>query len=462
MALEDNRMFISIALVLYALAVLALALFSWKKDSTMEDFLVAGRNQKKLLVTASMLASTIGGGITIGTVQRASTMGFPAFWFVAAGGFAHFLQGYFLSRKVRDSRALTMAEMADTMAGSSARILTSIIVLITWVGIAAAQFVAVARVMNSLVGMNHGTSVVVAAAFITIYTLIGGQKSVLRTDLFQFGIMAASIIAALAWLFLATPPPQGSIKIDLFTQSFGPLDLIYYMVVMGGSYFICPMMFSRILTADTAENARKSSFMSGTGMLLFAFALTFIGLWVSATGFDSGKQDPLNAIASLALPRVLGVLLIFGLLSAIISTADTVLLTASSIIQNDLIRKPSVPMVRFWTVAVGFVAAAVAFNHTDVIGLLMKTYNGYTAGLVPALFVAIMAGRKPSRAWLLATGIVAGYILGMAGSLNVEIGAFLSLGKPTAAGLGKVLPLAGMAVSAVLALGAYAQAPAKR
>jgi SSS family solute:Na+ symporter len=237
---------------------------------------------------------------------------------------------------------------------------------------------------------------------------------------------------------------------------------MYYMVVMGGSYFICPMMFSRILSADTAENARKSSFMSGTGMLIFALALTFIGLWVSATGFDPGKQDPLNAIASLALPKVLGVLLIFGLLAAIISTADTVLLTASSIIQNDLIRKPSVAMVRFWIVGVGFAAAAVAFNHTDIIGLLMKTYNGYTAGLVPALFVAIMAGRKPSHAGILSLGIIFGYLLGTAGSFSIELGSLLSLEKASVGILGKALPLAGMAVSAILALGAYAKAPVRR
>lgn len=441
-------MIVSIALAVYGIIVIALAAASLKKNDSMEDFLVAGRNQRRYLVTASMLASTIGGGITIGTVQRASSMGFPAFWFVAAGGFAHFLQGIFLSRKVRDSRALTMAELADTLAGPSARLLTSLIVLITWTGIAAAQFVAVARVLASLTGLSHGAAVAGAAAFITVYTLIGGQKSVLRTDLFQFGVLAAAILGTLAWLFLAAPPTAGGIVVELFTAGFGPLDLVYYVVVMGGSYFICPMMFSRILSADSAENARKSSFLSGTGMLIFALALTFIGLWVSASAFDPGKMDPLNALAAGKLPKALGALLVFGLLSAIISTADTVLLTASSIIQNDLIKKPSVAMVRLWTVAVGAAGAAVALYHTDVIGLLMKTYNGYTAGLVPALTVAILADRgegsprlKPN-AWLFSAAVVLGYALGTAGSF-------------TAGAAAKALPLAGMAVSALLAVAAY-------
>jgi solute:Na+ symporter, SSS family len=443
-------MIIAAALVAYAVILIVVAILSWKRDATMEDFLVAGRKQRKLLVTASMLASTIGGGITIGTVQKATVMGFPAFWFVAAGGIAHFLQGALLSSKVRKSEALTLADLAQRMSGPSAQTLSSIIVLITWIGIAAAQFVAVARVLATLVGIAHAPAVAIAACFITIYTLIGGQKSVLRTDLFQFGVLAISVVAALAWLYLAVPPPAHTVRVELFTSAFGPLDLLYYVAVVGGSYFICPMMFSRILTADTVANARKSSFLSGTGMFGFAFALTFIGLWISATKFDVGTLDPLNAIAASALPRPLGVLMVFGLLAAIVSTADTVLLTAASIAQNDLFKRPSVHLVRLWVVAVGAIGAFIALFNRDVIGLLLKTYNGYTAGLVPALFVAIMFARfeggkseRRPRPLLFGAAIVLGYLLGTAGSF-----------AGTEA-VSKMLPLAGMASSALLSLAAY-------
>ncbi len=431
-------MIVSFALLAYALVLVAIALHSYRNSASMEDFIVAGRNQKKVLVVASMLASTIGGGLTIGTVQKAAVMGFPAFWLVAAGGFAHFLQGLLLSRRVRESQALTMAELAAKLAGRPAGLLTSLIVLVTWIGIAAAQFVAVARVLTTLTGLPHSTAVLVAALFISVYTLIGGQKSVFRTDLLQFGVLAIALLTTLGWLYAVTPPPAGSMRIELFTTTFGPLDLIYYIIVMGGSYFICPMMFSRILAADSAENARKSSFMSAIGMLLFAIVVTLIGLWVKASGFDSGKADPLNAIAAGALPRALGVILVFGLLAAIVSTADT--------------------LVRLWTLVVGALGTFVAVFHTDVIGLLIRTYNGYTAGLVPALFVAIRrgsGGTRPVRPALFAAAIVTGYLLGMAGSFAGELGNVLGLDSAVVQLLAKALPLAGMSASALLALAAY-------
>ncbi|MCK7479775.1 MAG: hypothetical protein M0C28_22660 [Candidatus Moduliflexus flocculans] len=152
------------------------------------------------------------------------------------------------------------------------------------------------------------------------------------------------------------------------------------MVVMGGSYFICPMMFSRILSADTPANARTSSFLSGTGMFFFAFAITFVGLWARSALPELGGLDPLNAIARNHLPPFLGIVLIVGLLAAILSTADTVLITAAGILEHDVFKGTRVAGVRMWTVAVEAVGAGIALFQTDVIAMLIKTYNGLHGG----------------------------------------------------------------------------------
>jgi SSS family solute:Na+ symporter len=434
----------TILLIAYGLVLLGIGLASARYANTLDNFLVAGRSQRKLLVVASMLASTIGGGITIGTVTRAYRIGFPAFWFVAAGGIAHFLQGAFLSRKVRETEAVTLPDLATKLVAPSLGTLTSVIVLVTWVGIATAQFVAVAKVVSGITGLQHQTAVLASAGFLVVYTLLGGQKSVLRTDLFQFGFLSIAVLATLAWLFLGSPPPAGAVRVEIFNTHFGFLDLLYYVIVLGGSYFICPMMFSRILSADSPENARKSSFMSGFGMLAFALVITFIGLWAGASVRDLGGVDPLNFIAHNSLPGFLGGFLIFGLLAAILSTADTVLLTAAGVIEHDLVKRSSVAGARLWVVAVGAVGAAIAVFQTDIIGILIKTYNGYTAGIVPALTVAIvLSGKRKLQPTLAFTAIVLGYALGLSGSFMKE-----------GTALAKLLPMAGLAASALLSLAA--------
>ncbi len=431
----------TVVLIIYGAVLMGIAFLSLKYAKSIDNFLVAGRSQPKFLVVASMLASTIGGSLTIGTVTKTYGMGFPAFWFVAAGGFAHFLQAFFLSERVRKTEAMTMAEMAGKLSDDKLRFVTSLIILVTWTGIAASQFVAAAKVISTLTGIAHQPAVAIAAAFLVVYTLIGGQKSVLRTDFFQFGVLAIAIVVTLVWLFAAKAPAPGSVVVELFNAKFQPLDLVYYLVVMGGSYFICPMMFSRILSTDTPANARKSSYLSGTGMLLFAFVITFIGLWAKASLTDIGKVDPLNFMAANVLPKGIGVLVIVGVLAAILSTGDTVLITAAGVLENDLVKRKSVAWVRVWIVVVGLVAAAIALFQQDIIGMIMKTYNGYTAGLVPALFVALMLfGKRSFNGPVLVAAVVLGYGLGLGGSFAT--GAFWP----------KVLPLAGMAVSAGLAL----------
>jgi len=108
--------------------------------------------------------------------------------------------------------------------------------------------------------------------------------------------------------------------------------------------------------------------------------------------------------------------------------------------------------VRLWVIAVGAVAALIALFQTDIIGILIKTYNGYTAGIVPAFFVAIVLSgkRKLNPAWTLAA-VAVGYVLGTAGS-------FMQEGTPAA----KLLPMAGLAASTMLSLiAAFAPQKAK-
>ncbi|HOT59674.1 MAG TPA: sodium:solute symporter family protein [Spirochaetales bacterium] len=380
----------TILLILYAIIIVIIAVSSWKYNNSVENYLIAGRKQHKVLIVASMLASTIGGALTIGQAGKTYSMGFPAIWFILAGAIAHFAQGTLLSKKVRETEALTLSDMALKLVGPRVQFLTSLFIVITWTAIAAGQFIAVAKILVTITGITYKTGVIISASFLIVYTIIGGQKSILKTDLFQFGILSIALMATLIFLYTAKPVPAGSIAISLFTTQFTFWHFLHYLIVIGGSYFICPMMFSRILSADTPQNARKSSFISGTGMLIFAFVITFIGLWAKASIPDLQKLDPLNYLAKNTLPSALGILLIFGLLAAILSTADTVLITGAGTLQNDIIKRKSVTGIRVFTILIGLVAMLIALFKSDIIAIIIKTYNGYTAGVVPALFIALL------------------------------------------------------------------------
>jgi hypothetical protein len=84
----------------------------------------------------------------------------------------------------------------------------------------------------------------------------------------------------------------------------------------------------------------------------------------------------------------------------------------------------------------------IALFYKDIIGIIMKTYNGYTAGIVPAMLVAILyAGKKRMNEQLTFVAIVVGYALGLTGSF-----------MPTGSFAAQILPLAGLGTSAVISL----------
>lgn len=407
-----------IFLFIYAAVLLVIGFLSSRKQVNFQHFMVADRNQPNFLIIASMLASTIGGGLTLGTVSKVYAIGFPAFWFVAAGSIAHFLQGAFLSEKVRRTNALTLPDLAEKLSSPRVRRLTGLVIVLTWTGIAAGQFLAASKVIASITGIPHQWAVIASASFLVIYTIMGGQQSILRTDLFQFGVLAIAVLTGLGWLYGTHPLAFSALDIHFFSPKFGALDLVYYLVVVAGSYLICPMMFGRILSSDSPASARRASFTSAMGMLLFAFVITFIGLWTRASGMDIGSTDPLNAMIASVFPPWLSLLMVFGILAAILSTADTVLLTAAGVLEHDVLGGNSLRRTQSWIGLISVFAAIIALYETDIVDLLLKTYQGYTSGIVPALFVALVAsGTRKVKSNYLFAAILLGYLLGLGGNL---------------------------------------------
>lgn len=428
-------------LFVYGLVLLSIAFLSSRRRPDFGYYMLANRNQPKFLIIASMLASTIGGGLTLGTVNRAYNIGFPAFWFVASGAIAHLAQGAFLSEKVRRTEALTLPDLAQRLSNPSVRKLTGFIIVFTWTGIAAGQFLAASKIVTSITGIPALWAVLASASFLVVYTIVGGQKSILRTDFFQFGVLSAAIVIGAVWLYVVRPVSLASLDLHLFTAKFGPIDLAYYLVVVAGSYLICPMMFGRILSTASPREARKASFTSGIGMLVFAFFITSIGLWARASGFSPGAADPFNGLVAAVLPPWIGSLLVLGILAAILSTADTVLLTAAGILEHDVLGSASVRRTQIWVGLVAIFAAIIAVAETDIVDLLLKTYQGYTSGIVPALFIAVVlhGKRKIRPVWLFAA-IACGYALGFGGNFAKD---------PT---VQKMLAFAGIIVSAGISL----------
>ena len=410
-----------IALGIYLLIFLIISLLDMKGIKTFTDYAVAGRVQGSFAVTMTLLATVVGASTTIGICDTVYSIGFPGIWWLAFGAIGLILQSVFISGKVRATEADTLPDLAKITVGRGAELIIALIIVISWIGVIAGQLVA----MNSLISFATGRSdtwlFVIVSAVVIIYTLIGGQSSVVKTDKLQFIIIIVSTVLCCAYLYLVKGDATGNVatNIELLNDNYTTRNLLTQFFVIGGVYFLGPDIISRNFISRDENIAKKSALIAGIGLFGFSLVITLIGMWIryNVTPDQLADSKALMYIAGV-LPKYISIPLIFGLLSAILSSTDTCIINASSIFVKDIMKRESVRDIRITVAVIGAIAMVLAVSgRGDIMSLLTGAYSVYTPGVIFPLLVAILSYRKNGvRPVLWISAVIVGGLFGIAGT----------------------------------------------
>lgn len=432
--------------VFFVALMLAISLYDFFKIRNFQDFAVAGKNQTFLPVLLSLCASMIGASATLGVSERVVEIGFPAFWWLGVGSFALVLQSLMVSKKIRGLEANTLPDVAHITVGSGARTILAAIIVIAWVGIIAAQIVSIAKIV-AVVWYNFSANKNTLVFFITLalilYTVLGGQKSVVKTDMIQSGIIFCGVVFCFIYLYCFTESDTCKVinKVQVLNQNFGTMDLINLAFITGGTYFLGPDLVSRNLISKDKKTAQKATFVAAIILAVFGILITFIGMWVAENVPDEILKDvnPLVFLIENIIPKPLSILLCLALLATLFSSVDTCLVNAATIVEYDLFRKKRVWVIRILIVALGIISGIIALSNQSIIALLLNAYSIYSPGVVfPLLFAILFYPKKQPRKVLWFLAVIIG---GFSGLLQF----YFNLGF-------EYLPLIGMTVSLVLSL----------
>jgi SSS family solute:Na+ symporter len=174
-----------IIIVLYFLGMLAIGIVSRRKARGADDFFVAGRRSSSPFIIGSLLATIIGGSATIGMAGLGFKQGLTGAWWLLVGSIGLVFLGLFLAKKVRSLALYTLPELVEKQYERRMALATSILIVVAWIGIIAAQVIAAGQILGIL-GMGSPTMwmVIFTAIFVT-YTILGGQHAIIRTDALQ-------------------------------------------------------------------------------------------------------------------------------------------------------------------------------------------------------------------------------------------------------------------------------------
>jgi len=187
-------------------------------------------------------------------------------------------------------------------------------------------------------------------------------------------------------------------------------ELISLFVVVGGMYIVGPDLYSRIMSAKDNRSASRGAITAAAGLLVCAVVLTFLGVSASVSGSASvSSQHVLAWQIDQSLPGILAPVVQSALLVVLLSSADTCLLTASSVFKLDLfsfkynekrgIREENA--TRFFIILLGGAATVIAVSNPKIIGNIMMAYSFFAGGLlVPLGLLRFSIARSIPKGWV--------------------------------------------------------------
>jgi SSS family solute:Na+ symporter len=432
---------------LYFLVMLVIGLVSRRQAKDADDFFVAGRKNSSSFIIGSLLATIIGGSATIGMAGLGFKQGLTGAWWLLVGSIGLIFLGLFFAGKVRRLALYTLPELVETQYGGRMALAASILIVVSWIGIIAAQIIAAGTIMSILsAGSPEIWMAVFTVVFVT-YTVLGGQHAVIRTDLLQAIIIFAGIFTGLAllltrlggWEGLKNALPAERFAFPLSTQ-FDGTALATLLLLVGLTYVVGPDMYSRIFCARDDLVARTATLWTAALIIPLAFAITIIGMGAASMFPDIAPEQAFPTVIGELFSPLLGSLILAALLCAVMSSADTTLLSASTILTVDIIgrfrpaasQRNVLPRSRWAIVLLGICALIVALLLKGVISALLFAYTIYTSGVILPVLAGFFRHRLKVTSAGALTALIGGGTVGLISKLlaikYLDLGALLISG----------------------------------
>ena len=444
-------------IVVYFLAIIGIGVWSRRRAGSQDGFFVAHRKGSLPLITGSLIATAVGGSVTVGMAGLGFNQGLTGAWWLLVGSIGLLLLGVFFAKKVRGSALYTLPELVERQYDRRVSLAASVLIVIAWVGVVAGQIVAAGKVL-AILGIGSVAFWMVAFTIVfVIYAILGGQFSIIRTDVFQAVILFIGIFTALALVFSKVGGLDGlksSLPAAYFSFPTSPeFDwkmLLSFLILVGATYVVGPDMYTRLFCAKGEKTAQQSAILSAFLFVPLAFAVIFIGMSAKVLYPEISAEGAFPQVITSVLSPGLGGLILAALVAALMSSADTCLLSQSVILTEDIIKRvhpaleegKTVLLTRLSLIGLGLVALGLALALKGVISSLLFAYTIFTCGLVVPVVAGFFKGRLNVTPQGALVALIGGGLIGLLGKIP-------GLDIPLKGDLG----LIGFAVSATLLFG---------
>ncbi|NHI00448.1 sodium:solute symporter [Oceanimonas sp. MB9] len=385
---------------------------SIKKVNSSDDFAVAGNRIIWPVLFATLAASFLGGGASMGRAGQAFDHGYAFMFAASAFPIATVLTGIFIAPRLkRYIGAQTVGDIMEYHFGRYSRLITGIFSLIFCVGILGAQALAVGTVFNAILGIDITTGILLGMGVVLLYSTIGGMWAVIQTDVVQFLMLAIFMpvtlligvheVGGAEALIARLPDGHFSIMGD-----YGPgMFLSLFIAFLLGETLVPPYT-QRALSAPDSRHAKIGYTVSGLFGFLFYFVSSTIGLVAFILYPNISPDLAMPELIRTALPLGITGLVLASLLAVVMSTADSYLNSATVIFVRDIYQGFINPEVderkklwieRLMNLLIGAGAIVFALYATSIIDALLLSYSLWAPTILVPFVLGVLLDLKCSK-----------------------------------------------------------------
>jgi len=331
----------------YLAIVLGVSVWGYFHTATEEDFLAAGRSIGPWVGGAVLAATQISAGTFVGTLGRHYLTGVSWIWIWFGLWSGWFLSAMFVAPKLRRFGALTVADyVGKRFASEGARTLTAALIILTYTIYLTAQFQAVGEIASAIFGIAPAAAMIALLASTGFYTALGGVRSSSYIEFLQTLIMMLALVLALpivvtyAGGLTALGDYVGSIEPRMTGWWFTWRELLAFGMAFGLSIAAAPYEMTRYYSMRDESTVRYAIGISMIIQVLIGSSVMVLGIGMRGLFPYLPSADQASSImASTVMPPLLGSLFLVAMMSAIMSTVNSILLVTGGAVAHDLYKR---------------------------------------------------------------------------------------------------------------------------
>ena len=418
----ETNIQVLVVMVVYALFLFLWGLWQGRKVKNSQDFAIAGRSLSGVVASLSERATGESSWALLGLPGAAYATGLLEVW-TAIGCvvgiiLAWTILAWRIQREAQNLDATTFTDFIAKQHGDKAqliRVTGSITIVFFFFFYIGAQFIGGAKTLNNLFGLDPTWGMIVLVLLVIPYTIYGGFRSVAYTDVIQAIVMIVTLIVTpIVGLIYIAHQPEGAIYAHSisdalskagpqFTDLSGGLDGFGAGCLIGGSLAWMfgylgglPQLTTRFISIRDVKQAKIGRNV-GIVWTIFAYigalSIGWIGIAIFGPDAISDRENIMPILLTTLFPPIIVGVLVTGILAAVISTANSVLILSATELSENLIKplqknqNNSLRLSRIVTAILSILALIVAFFSSSE---FVYTIVGYVWAGIGCTFSVII------------------------------------------------------------------------